>query len=250
MIKTHASLFSGIGGFDLAAEWMGWENVFHCEWNEFGQRVLKHRFPKAESFGDISKADFTKYENSIDIISGGFPCQDISIANVHKGGGKGIQGARSGLWKEYARVIREVRPRYVVFENSPMLTSRGFEQVLCDLSGMGYDAEWRSFFATQFGFNHRRKRTFGIAYASCVRLQNTFKEGGILSKILQQQPPGQNCISVPLKRFNAKSDFRDIQLYDGFSEELDKDSMMAFGNAIVPQVAFEIFKAIEQYEKQ
>lgn len=244
----HGSLFSGIGGFDLAAEWMGWENVFHCEWNEFGQKVLNYHFPQSECFGDISKTDFRKYESRIDIISGGFPCQDISIANVHKGGGQGIQGARSGLWKEYARAIWEIRPKYIVFENSPMLTSRGFEQVLCDLSRMGYDAEWRSFFATQFGFNHRRKRTFGIAYSRSFGHENTFKEGGILSKILQQQPPRQNCLSVPLKRFNSKSDFGSVSMYDGFSEELDKDSMKAYGNAIVPQIAYEIFKAIEQYE--
>jgi DNA (cytosine-5)-methyltransferase 1 len=76
----HGSLFSGIGGFDLAAEWMGWENVFHCEWNTFGQKVLKHYWPKAESFNDITKSDFTKYANTIDIISGGFPCQPYSSA--------------------------------------------------------------------------------------------------------------------------------------------------------------------------
>jgi len=76
----HGSLFSGIGGFDLAAEWMGWENVFHCEWNEFGQKVLKYHFPNADSYGDITQTDFTKYEGTIDIISGGFPCQPFSTA--------------------------------------------------------------------------------------------------------------------------------------------------------------------------
>jgi len=126
-----------------------------------------------------------------------------------------------------------------------MLTSRGFEQVLCDLSGMGYDAEWRSFFATQFGFNHRRKRTFGIAYSSSERYKDSFKQGGILSKILQQQTPRQNSIPMPFKRFNANSNFGSISMYDGFSQELDKDSMKAYGNAIVPQIAHEIFKAIE-----
>ena len=75
----HGSLFSGIGGFDLAAEWMGWENVFHCEWNEFGQKVLKYYWPNAKSFTDIIKTDFTKYEGTIDLISGGFPCQPYLI---------------------------------------------------------------------------------------------------------------------------------------------------------------------------
>jgi DNA (cytosine-5)-methyltransferase 1 len=77
---THGSLFSGIGGFDLAAEWMGWENKFHCEWNEFGQKVLKYYWPNSESFSDITKTDFTKYANKIDILTGGFPCQPYSQA--------------------------------------------------------------------------------------------------------------------------------------------------------------------------
>ena len=80
MKLRHGSLFSGIGGFDLAAEWAGWENIFHCEWNPFGQRVLKHYWPNAESFYDIRKSDFSKYEHSVDIISGGFPCQPFNTA--------------------------------------------------------------------------------------------------------------------------------------------------------------------------
>ena len=75
----HISTFSGIGGFDLAAEWMGWENVFHCEWNKFGQKILKHYWPNAESFEDIKKTDFTKYEKKIDVLTGGFPCQPALI---------------------------------------------------------------------------------------------------------------------------------------------------------------------------
>ena len=84
---THGSLFSGIGGFDLAAEWMGWENKFHCEWNEFGQRVLKHYWPQAELFTDITKSDFTKYANKIDVLTGGFPCQPYSMAGKRLGKG-------------------------------------------------------------------------------------------------------------------------------------------------------------------
>lgn len=239
-----------VGGFDLAAQWMGWNNIFHCEWNEFGQKVLKHHFPKSISYGDITKTDFTIHRGNIDILSGGFPCQDISISNQKKGTQKGIQGERSGLWKEYARAIWEIRPKYIVFENSPMLINRGFEQVLCDLSTMGYDAEWRSFYATQFGFNHSRKRTYGIAYTRSERCADLLKKGGIISKILQQQPPRQNIVPVPFERFNSKSEFGSVQLYDGFSKELDKDSFKAYGNAIVPQISYEIFKAIEQYNKK
>ena len=79
MVK-HASLFSGIGGFDLAAQWVGWENVFHCEWNEFGQQVLKYYWPNATCYGDITKTDFTIWRNRVDVLSGGFPCQHYSLA--------------------------------------------------------------------------------------------------------------------------------------------------------------------------
>lgn len=141
---------------------------------------------------------------------------------------------------------REIEPKFIVFENSPMLVQRGFGTVLNDLSGMGYDAEWRNFYATQYGFNHRRKRIFGIAYSRSIGYQDYFKQGGILQKILQKQSSGQDSISMPFERFNSRSDFGSVQLYDGFSKELDKDSMTAYGNAIVPDIALSIFKAIEQ----
>ena len=108
----HGSLFSGIGGFDLASEWMGWENVFHCEWNPFGQKILKHYWPKAESFEDITKTDFTKYANKIDILTGGFPCQPYSSAGKRKG-----KEDDRHLWPEMLRAISEISPRFVVGEN-------------------------------------------------------------------------------------------------------------------------------------
>ena len=108
----HGSLFSGIGGFDLAAEWMGWENVFHCEWNPFGQKILNHYWPKAESFSDITKTDFTKYANTIDILTGGFPCQPYSAAGKRKG-----KEDDRHLWPEMLRTISEIKPRYIVGEN-------------------------------------------------------------------------------------------------------------------------------------
>lgn len=247
----HLGLFEGIGGFSLAARWMGWETIAWCEINPFCQKILKHHFPKAEAYGDITKTDFTRYANTIDIITGGFPCQDISLANNK---GEGITGQKSGLWSEYARVIREVKPRYVVFENSPMLVVRGFEKVLSDLSAMGYDTEWRMFFASEYGFPHHRKRIYGISYAPGIRSESFIKEGGILHKGLynfnkegghQEQ---EINIPLPLKRFDSKSNFGCVQFSDGFSKELDKDSIMAYGNAVVPAIPFSIFKAIEQYE--
>lgn len=105
-------LFEGIGGFSLAARWMGWETVAWCEWNEFGQKVLRHHFPEAEGHGDITKTDFTKYANKIDIVTGGFPCQPYSSAGLRKG-----KDDDRHLWPEMLRAIREIQPGYVVGEN-------------------------------------------------------------------------------------------------------------------------------------
>jgi DNA (cytosine-5)-methyltransferase 1 len=109
---THASLFSGIGGFDLAAEWMGWENIFHCEWNPFGQRVLAHHFPNSKSYNDITKTDFTIHEGTIDVLSGGFPCQPYSMVGKRLG-----KEDERHLWPEMLRTIKEVKPTWVVGEN-------------------------------------------------------------------------------------------------------------------------------------
>lgn len=245
----HISLFSGIGGFDLAAEWMGWENVAHVEWIKEKQEILKRNFPNSESYGDIREFDGTKYTDTIDIISGGFPCQDISIAQQSNklGGAKGIQGERSGLWKEYARVIREIRPGIIVFENSPMLLIRGYEQVLCDLHELGFDVEWRCFYASQFGFNHKRKRIYGVAYSRIKRWKSIIEKGGILQEILPEWTPGQKPVSISIERFNSKSSYENVRMDDGFSAELDNEVIHGFGNAVVPAIPYHIFKAIEQY---
>jgi DNA (cytosine-5)-methyltransferase 1 len=117
---THASLFSGIGGFDLAAEWMGWHNEFHCEWNEFGQKVLKHHFPNSISYHDITKTDFTKHRGQIDVLTGGFPCQPYSTAGLRKG-----KADERHLFPEMLRAIKEIQPRWVIGENVRGLVSWG-----------------------------------------------------------------------------------------------------------------------------
>lgn len=142
---THGSLFSGIEGFGLGAALAGIKTEWSCELEDYQSLVIKKNFGEEHEINrDIrtySKPPF------VDIISGGFPCQDISIA----GKGVGIVGERSGLWSEMFRIVREVRPRYVLIENSPMLVVRGFEQVLCDLSEIGYDTEWQCLSGTDFG---------------------------------------------------------------------------------------------------
>jgi DNA (cytosine-5)-methyltransferase 1 len=161
----HGSLFSGIGGFDLAAEWMGWENMFHCEWNEFGQKVLKHYWPNAESYGDITKTDFTKWRGQIDIISGGFPCQPYSMAGKRKG----TEDSRH-LWPEMLRAIREIQPTWVVGENVPGLVnwSKGlvFEQVQIDLENEGYEVIPFLLPACSINAPHKRERVWFVAYSA------------------------------------------------------------------------------------
>lgn len=160
----HGSLFSGIGGFDLAAEWMGWENVFHCEWNEFGKKVLHHYWPKAISYHDITKTDFTIYRGKIDILTGGFPCQPYSSAGKRKG----KQDERH-LWPEMLRAIREIQPRWVVGENVLGLVNWSgglvFHEVQADLEAAGYEVWPYVLPAVSVNAPHRRDRVWFVAYA-------------------------------------------------------------------------------------
>jgi DNA (cytosine-5)-methyltransferase 1 len=158
----HGSLFSGIGGFDLAAEWMGWENVFHCEWNEFGQKVLHHYWPNAETFTDITKTDFTKYANKIDILTGGFPCQPYSSAGQRKG-----KEDERHLWPEMLRAIREIKPKYIVGENVfGLLNWNGglvFDEVHTDLEFEGYEVQAVVIPAAAVNAPHGRDRVWFVA---------------------------------------------------------------------------------------
>lgn len=160
----HGSLFSGIGGFDLAAEWMGWENVFHCEWNPFGQRVLHHYWPNAETFTDITKTDFTKYANTVDILTGGFPCQPYSSAGKRLG-----KEDERHLWPEMLRAIREISPSFVVGENVRGLTNWNgglvFDEVCTELESYGYSVAPVIIPACGVNAPHRRERIWFIAYA-------------------------------------------------------------------------------------
>ncbi len=158
----HGSLFSGIGGFDLASEWMGWENVFHCEWNEFGKKVLHHYWPNAESFDDITKTDFTKYANKIDILTGGFPCQPYSSAGQRKG-----KEDERHLWPQMLRAIQEIKPKYIVGENVfGLLNWNGgmvFDEVHSDLESEGYEVQAVVIPAAAVNAPHGRDRVWFVA---------------------------------------------------------------------------------------
>jgi DNA (cytosine-5)-methyltransferase 1 len=327
---THGSLFSGIGGFDLAASWMGWENIFHCEWNEFGQKVLKYYWPDAESFTDITKTDFTKYANRIDILTGGFPCQPYSLAGKRKG-----KEDERHLWPEMLRAIREIQPRWVVGENVFGLINWSdglvFHEVQTDLEAAGYEVWPYVLPAVSVNAPHRRDRVWFVAHSNSCRNNRAKgskesiwqyedkkqqRSGGAMQinglgnerAVTNSNSNGQHGsnsmheINASEGREHALNDFEQTALYsdstikqgqhigqqreresngpscrdavngwknfptqspictrnDGLSARLDgitfpkwrNESIKAAGNAIVPQVALQIFKAIEQYEQQ
>lgn len=162
---THGSLFSGIGGFDLASEWMGWENVFHCEWNDFGKRILKYYWPNAISYDDITKTDFTIHRGKIDILTGGFPCQPYSTSGKRLG-----KEDERHLWPEMLRAIREIKPKYIVGENVLGLLSWNgglvFEEVQADLEIEGYEVQPVILPACAVNAPHRRERIWFVAYSN------------------------------------------------------------------------------------
>jgi DNA (cytosine-5)-methyltransferase 1 len=146
---------------------LGWRTVCAVEWEPYPASVLCARqneglLPNFPIWDDVQTFDGKPWRGIVDVISGGFPCQDISCA----GKGAGIDGERSGMWKEFARIISEVQPKYVFVENSPMLTSRGLGTVLGDLASMGFDAEWGVLSAADVGANHKRERIWILAYSS------------------------------------------------------------------------------------
>jgi DNA (cytosine-5)-methyltransferase 1 len=294
----HGSLFSGIGGFDLAAEWMGWENVFHCEWMEFPRKVLDYYFPNADSHIDICKTDFKKYEGTIDIISGGFPCQPFSTAGKRKG-----TDDERYLWGEMLRAVQEIKPKYVIAENVFGITNIDggmvFEQVCLDLENEGYEVQPFIIPSASKNAPHRRDRCWfiGVRNATDSDLQRLkvkrelairgkekqFKWSvckgnatNTLHKGLQRGPEinGRekynaerrgNGVNIGADGKNISGKIRrDFQKFptqspicggdDGLPTKLDgisfskwrAESIKGYGNAIVPQVAYELFKIISK----
>ena len=303
---NHGSLFSGIGGFDLAAQWAGWNNTFHCEWNPFGQRVLKHHFPKSISYNDITKTDFTIHKGNIDILSGGFPCQPYSTAGLRKG-----KEDERHLWPQMLRAIREIEPSWVVGENVRGLINWGggvvFDEVQTDLEAEGYEVLPFLLPACAVNAPHRRDRIWFVAYANNNRYKTECKsfskEDGISSIGRKEMESREfNGTSIPnatntncdglqgslqrkcddKQKWDRQIGIIEECLYinesnletrgwdnfpiepsicggnDGLPKELDgitfsrwkNESIKAYGNAIVPQVAYEIFKTIKQIEHE
>ena len=178
------ALFAGAGGGILGGKLLGWRTVCAVEWEPYPASVLCARqndglLPPFPIWDDVQTFDGKPWRGIVDVISGGFPCQDISAA----GKGDGLDGERSGMWNHMARVVGEVRPRYVFVENSPMLTTRGGTRVVGDLTKMGYDCKWTVMGAADIGANHKRDRMWivgtNMANSMCNRLQRVGEDGNI-----------------------------------------------------------------------
>jgi DNA (cytosine-5)-methyltransferase 1 len=169
---TFGSLFAGIGGFDLGLERAGMKCLWQVENNEYCNRVLEKHWPEVRRYGDI-KAIREGELGYVDVICGGFPCQDISKA----GRQAGLKGEKSSLWFEMLRVIRMVKPKYAIVENVPALSYIGLDTVLAGLASCGYNAEWNCIPACAVGAHHRRDRLFIIAYTDDRRAQCEIQAG-------------------------------------------------------------------------
>jgi len=285
---THGSLFSGIGGFDLAARWMGWRNVFHVERDPFCQRVLNHHFPESQGYDDITRFDATDFRGRISVLSGGWPCQPWSNAGLRKG----TMDDRH-LWPEMLRVIRECAPRYVVGENVLGLTTWEsgvqFDTVLADLETCGYTVQ--PFVLPACGVNapHRRDRVFVVATADPDLIgegQTPGGDGGEAGEV-RGNPEGDipvarsgggttaDTTGAGARQDNGQGEsgqpdetrpnhyWEDFPTQspvcggdDGLPTELDgitvsnwkRQSLKAYGNAVVPQLAHTLFQTIQQIE--
>lgn len=228
-------LFSGIGGFSLGLERSGaFETVAFCEIEPFCQKVLAKHWPKVPLYNDVRNLTAEQLASdgiAVDAICGGFPCQDISIA----GKGAGIEGDRSGLWREYARLISELRPRYVIVENVAALLGRGMGRVLGDLAALGYDAEWEVISASSVGAPHQRDRIWIVAYPNGSQRQGR----GIFSRILEKHADVSFC---GWWQTQPRMD----RVANGVPFQVDR--LRAIGNAVVPQIPELIGRAIATKE--
>lgn len=218
MVTTFGSLFAGIGGFDLGLERAGLECRWQVEIDPFCQAVLETHWPGVARYGDIKQVDFGEVE-PVDVICGGFPCQDISRVGRMAGIDGGVH---SGLWAEMYRAIRVLRPCYALVENSTSLLVRGIDRVLGDLAEIGFDAEWECLPAAAFGAPHIRDRLYLLAYPRGGRYgtsEETVFAGWTRAQLHGGWAPESGVARVA----------------DGIPCAVDQ--RRAYGNAVVPAVA-------------
>ena len=245
-------LFSGIGGFALGFERAGIDTVMFCEIEPFPRRVLAERFPGRPIHDDVrtlSADAVLRATGPVDVICGGFPCQDVSESNVN---GAGIDGQRSGLWSEMHRLIRDLRPKFAVVENVSNLLVRGLGRVLGDLAGIGYDAEWRGIRACDVGAPHIRARTWIIAYPSASERRSLDSARGRVARrnpVLQGQEIADGFARFPAQAWHepwTETHARLSRLDDGLP--CGVAGFNAYANAVVPQIAEMIGCAILSVE--
>lgn len=231
-------LFSGIGGFSLGLDRAGMQTVAFCEIDPFCRKVLTKHWPGVKIHDDVTKLDGSQYVGAVDVICGGFPCQDISVGHTwHEA--RGLDGERSGLWWEYARIIGEVRPKWVIVENVAALRTRGLGSVLQSLDSLGYVGEWHLIPGAAAGAEHPRERVWIIAHNQGLGVERLWPEGFPLPHSLAhpflplRRGDGQWEIEPDLRRTN-----------DGIPGGMVTLATHALGNAIVPQMAEIIGKAI------
>lgn len=242
---TCGSFFTGGGGFEVAAQSLGWKHEFFCEINHFCIKLLQHHFPNTQIYRSIQNADFSIWRNKLDIITGGFPCQPFS----HSGDMLGTADDRY-LWDEMLRGIREARPTWVVGENVYGIVTWNngevFERVQADLELEGYKVQTYLLQSRTVGAQHRRQRCFFVAYSESNRLER--RENKRRSQ--------RRATALPENYSWSESESDVIRRFNGVSPELDsislsvwkKEAIRAMGNAIVPAQVMPILYAIEEYE--
>ncbi|HOO61827.1 MAG TPA: DNA cytosine methyltransferase [Bacillota bacterium] len=260
---THLSLFSGIGGLDLAAEWAGFETVGQCEWADFPHSILEKHWPDVPKWRDIHDLTATDFFartglQEVTCISGGFPCQPHSLAGKRK-----ASSDERDLWPEMRRVISEIKPRWVVAENVAGLLSsedgRFFRGILRDFAEMGFNVGWATYPAAAVGAIHRRERMAIVAYANCIRrncLDKNKQEQ--CDKVASQMPYNPETWKGIDAKQNDLLSAGHRALYSGIGESKRNDDglsegmvkLKAFGNAVCPQQFYPIFKAIADYEME
>jgi DNA (cytosine-5)-methyltransferase 1 len=237
---NELALFAGAGGGILGGHLLGWRTICAVEWEPYPASVLCARqndglLPTFPIWDDVCTFDGKPWRGIVDVVSGGFPCQDISIA----GGGGGIDGKRSGMWKEMARIICEVRPKFVFVENSPMLTSRGLGRVLGDLATMGFDAKWGVLGASDVGAPHRRERIWIVAKISNTkRIRWHTGNDAQLETNKTIGPTGTIRIESSIKGFDGNSWETEpdvCRMVNGMADAMDR--LKALGNGQVPLCA-------------
>lgn len=255
----HGSLFSGVGGFDLAATWAGWENVFQVEIDPWCQKILQKHFPDVQRFSDIRDFDGTDWRGSIDVISGGFPCQPYSSAGKRLG-----KEDERHLWPEMLRVIREASPRWVVGENVRGLVNWSgglvFDEVCANLEAAGYEVQPFVLPAASVGAPHQRQRVWFVAHRAGEQVGasgQSREHGGMGCTITNANGRGLEGIKNKKERQlpingNAWSEFPTIPPVcgrnDGVSNRVDR--IRGLGNAVVPQVVYRIFDTINAFNGQ